>query len=119
MDAEQLKQEQLMALVEIIWKKLSLRYGRDFLSKWEGLDLLDVKSDWAYELDGFEKAPHAIYYALQNLPDGKPLDVGQFRSIARLAPSPQFVQIEAPRANPELVRAQLAKARALLTGNTA
>jgi hypothetical protein len=109
------KQRAMMELVNIVFKKLSLRYGRDFLVRWEGLDLADVKSDWAHELDGFESAPHAIHYALQNLPDSKPPNVAEFRAIARSAPSPVALRIEAPRANPEIVRAELLKAKAALT----
>jgi hypothetical protein len=109
------KQEALMVLVDIVFKKLSLRYGRDFLSRWEGLDLVDVKSDWAHELDGFESAPHAIHYALQNLPDSKPPNVAEFRAIARRVPAPVTLRIDAPRANPAIVRAELAKARAAIT----
>lgn len=102
-------------LIDIIFKKLALRYGRDFTGKWEGIDLDDVKSDWALELDGFEKAPHAIFYALQNLPEVKAPNVAEFRAIARRAPSQQVLKIDAPKADPALVRACLAQARALLT----
>jgi len=102
-------------LIDIIFKKLSLRYGRDFTGKWEGIDLDDVKSDWALELDGFERAPNAIFYALQNLPDDKAPNVAQFRAIARRAPATQAPQLAAPAANPELARACLAQARALMT----
>ena len=32
------KQRAMMELVNIVFKKLSLRYGRDFLARWEGLE---------------------------------------------------------------------------------
>lgn len=101
-------------LIEIIFTKLSLRYGRDFTAKWEGIDLNDVKNDWAHELSGFERAPHAIAYALQNLPDDKAPNVAQFRAIAHRAPAAQTLRIEPPAANPAVVRAALAQAHALL-----
>ena len=101
--------------IDQIFTKLSLAYGRDFTGRWEGLDMLDVKSDWAHELDGFEKNPQAIKYALQNLPASKPPTVFEFRAIALRAPETPLQQLEAPLANPEVVRAALRAARAALT----
>lgn len=102
-------------LVEIVFTKLSLVYGRDFLSRWEGLELNDVKSDWAHELSGFERNPGAIKYALQNLPSKAP-HVLEFRSICQRAPEPApAALLDRPKANPEVVKAALAQARAALT----
>ena len=101
-------------LIDIVFKKLSLRYGRDFTGKWEGIDLADVKSDWAIEMSGFERAPHSVLYALSNLPESKAPNVAEFRAIARRAPAVQVAQLEAPRANPAVVSKALAEARALL-----
>jgi hypothetical protein len=103
-------------LVEVVWKKMSLVYGRDFLSRWEGLDLDEVKADWAHELGGFEKNPMAIHYGLMNLPISKPLNVYEFREICRRAPGPRpAALLDQPRANPEIVRRSLEQARAALT----
>lgn len=102
-------------LINIIFKKLSLRYGRDFTGKWEGIDLDDVKSDWALELDGFEKSPYAIFYALKNLPDSKPPNVAEFRNIALRAPEQPLPRLDAPQASPEIARKAIAEARALLS----
>ena len=60
-------------LVDVIFTKLNLTYGRDFSSRWEGIDMQDVKNDWAHELAGCEKNPQSIKYALQNLPHSKKL----------------------------------------------
>lgn len=94
--------------IERIFAKLTLAYGRDFLGRWEGVDLADVKTDWAHELDGFERFPEAIAYALSNLPPKAP-SVIEFRAIARRAPAPDVPRLEAPRADPERVKAELAK----------
>lgn len=101
-------------IVDVIFTKLSLVYGRDFTGRWEGLDLQDVKNDWAHELSGFENAPHAIKYALQNLPANKPPTVFEFRNIAQRAPAQARPRLEAPAANPEVAKKALAEARAIL-----
>lgn len=102
-------------LVDVVFKKLSLAYGRDFTGRWEGMDMLDVKSDWAHELGGFEKNPQAIKYALQNLPPQKPPTVFEFRNIAIRAPEQALPRLDAPAANPEVVKKAIAEARALLS----
>ena len=91
-----------------IFAKLTLAYGRDFLGRWEGVDLCDVKTDWSHELSGFEDHPEAIAYALANLPQ-KPLTVIEFRAIARRAPVPEAPRLEAPKADPVKVAAEIAK----------
>ena len=98
-----------LQLVEAIFTKLTLRYGRDFLAQWEGIDLNDVKADWALELEGIRS--ESVVYALKNLPD-KAMNVGVFRSIALRAPAPEMVRIDAPAANPEIVKKALDAARA-------
>ncbi|MEQ1535544.1 MAG: hypothetical protein ABL923_06670 [Burkholderiaceae bacterium] len=98
-------------LVEVIFTKLSLVYGRDFLMRWEGLDIAKVKSDWAHELTGI--SDESVRHALRKLPD-KPPNVLEFRNVAMNAPAPVFSRIDPPTANPELVKAEIAKARALL-----
>lgn len=96
------------AWTDKIFTKLTLAYGRDFLSRWEGVDLNDVKTDWSHELSGFESHPEAIAYGLANLPQ-KPPTVIEFRAIARRAPTPEVPRLEAPRADPARVAAELAK----------
>lgn len=102
----------LSELIELIFRKCSLRYGRDFRSRWEGLDIKDVMDDWAHELKGI--TPESVAYALQNLPD-KPPTVGDFKKVALNAPIKPLERLDPPRANPALVAAELAKLRALTT----
>ncbi len=72
--------------IKAIFTKLTLVYGRDFLSKYEGQDMANVEADWAHELAGFQEMPSAIKYALQNLDPNKAPNVLQFRDICRRAP---------------------------------
>ena len=94
--------------VDALFTKLTLAYGRDFLARWEGLDICDVKTDWGHELAGFVNHPEAIAYALANLPQ-RPPTVLEFRALCRRAPVKDAPKLEAPRADPARVAAELAK----------
>lgn len=96
------------AWVDRIFDKLALTYGRDFLGRYEGLDLNAVKSDWAHELSGFFAHPSAISHALANLPDRAP-SVIDFRKLARLAPAVEVPRIEHSPAGKERIEAELAR----------
>lgn len=100
--------------IERIFYRLTMTYGHDFMRRWEGIDEAAVRADWARELASFERAPHGIAYALENLPI-RPPTVIEFRAIAQRAPTKAVPQLPAPRANPDVVRAAIAKARAALT----
>jgi len=100
-----------LAWVDRIWEKLSVTYGAEFLSRWRGFDstaINAVKSDWMNELSAFENAPHAIAFALANLPE-KPPNVVAFKAICRLAPSAETPALPGPKADPARVKAELAK----------
>ena len=99
--------------IEKCFQKLVLAYGREFTSRWEGIPLDEVKADWAHELSGYQQSPWAISYALQNLP-AKPPTVYEFRAICQRAIAPPAPRLDAPAANPEVVRKAMAEARALL-----
>lgn len=72
--------------VDRLFTKLVLVYGNDFLRRWDGLEIADVKADWAHELSAYQQSPGAIRYALENLPQ-KPPNVLEFRAICQRAPS--------------------------------
>lgn len=80
------------AWVERIFDKLTLVYGHQFLSRWDGLKLSDVKADWGRELRGFAQSAKAIAYGLENLPPSKPPTVLEFRAICSSphAPRPEL-----------------------------
>lgn len=95
------------AWVDKIFDKLTLVYGRDFLARWEAVDLNLVKSDWAHELAGFERFPEGIAHALTHLDPVKPPTVLQFRDMARKAPRSEDKQLPVPKADPAVVAEQL------------
>ena len=81
--------------VDKIFSKLSITYGRDFLARWEGLDLADVKADWSEELAGLSAHPDRIRFALENLP-AKPPTVLEFRMLAFTMPIVAMPALHAP-----------------------
>lgn len=95
--------------VERIFQKLTLAYGRDFLGRWEGIPLADVKTDWADCLSGFHAHPESIAFALSNLPDSKPPTAQEFRALCRKAPAPDIPRLPEPKADMARVNAELAK----------
>lgn len=99
-----------MPWVDKIFTKLTVIYGKDFLSRWEGLNIEEVKADWAKELGGFFNHPESISYALKNMPDaGKPPTVLEFRAICRKAPIFEQPRIEHHPAQPDKVKAEIEK----------
>lgn len=95
--------------IDRIFEKLTMTYGRDFMDRWKGLSIPDVKTDWANELAGFERWGEAIAYALENLPASKPPTVLEFRDIARKAPKPDRPALPEPKPDPERLRQELDK----------
>lgn len=75
-----------MPWVDRIFLKLTLTFGRDFLSRWEGVPIEDVKADWAHELRGFQQNPSAIAYGLENCLAGKPPTVHEFKTACSRRP---------------------------------
>lgn len=82
-------------LLEAIFTKCGLVYGRDFLSRWEGIDLAEVKGDWRRELGSHLERPEAIRFALENLPNKAP-HVLEFRALCNKWLPPHRPQLEAP-----------------------
>ena len=95
--------------IDKIFEKLTIVYGRDFIGRWEGLEISDVKTDWGHELSGFENWPDAISHALATLPPHKPPTVIEFRDIARKAPKRELLELPEPKPEPERLRKELAK----------
>jgi hypothetical protein len=102
------------AWTDKIFEKLTVTYGRDFLSRWEGMDLNAVKSDWAHELSGLFRQPSSIAWALDHLPE-KPPTVVQFRRIANEMPAPTEPRLEYEPAGMERIAAELARVAPSIT----
>jgi hypothetical protein len=77
--------------VDQIFRKLSIRYGRQFMARWDGINEADVKSDWADVLGGFLRRPDAIAFALDNLPTDHPPTATQFRDLCNAMPAEREV----------------------------
>lgn len=72
--------------LEAIWADLTIVYGHAFLSRWDGLELADVKASWARELAILEERPECIQYALDNKPM-RPPSAPEFRALALSRPA--------------------------------
>jgi hypothetical protein len=95
--------------VDQLFRKLSIRYGRQFMARWDGIDESEVKADWACVLGGFWAHPDCIAYALDNLPPDRPPTATQFRELCRAKPdSSQAPQLQAPKPDPQRVAAAMA-----------
>jgi hypothetical protein len=99
-----------IAWVEQIFKKLALNYGADFMGRYKGLDITEVKADWAEELAYCVHRPDAIKFALSTLPDRAPT-AQQFRALCMTAPAPVVAAklVYEPKADPERLAVELAK----------
>lgn len=99
------------AWVDEIFTRLTVRYGRTFLNRWEGVDIELVKADWAKELAGFANWPEAISYAFEHLDSERPPTATVFRDIATKAPRVERPQLEAPKPDADRVKAEISKLR--------
>ena len=95
-------------VIDWLFGRLQLAYGRDFQSQYEGLDPQAVRASWAYELASFDQCQHVLDWALEHLPE-KPTTVLVFRSLCRAAPPAKVPRLPAPVASPERVQAELEK----------
>jgi hypothetical protein len=108
--------------VDRIFEKLTLVYGRDFLGRWDGLDIRAVKADWAHELGRFANAPDSIRFALDSLPPSKPPTALEFKQLCNRAPEYLPVLLRPPQPSVEQkqrVRALLQDVHKRLTGREA
>lgn len=95
--------------VDQIFARLSVRYGRAFMARWDGVDIQLVKADWAKELAGFANWPEAIKWAFDHLDAEKPPTAAMFRDLAYRAPKPDRKQLPEPVADKARVTAEIAK----------
>lgn len=98
------------AWVEKIFDKLTLNYGVDFMARYKGIPLQDVKTDWSHELGFAVGRPSCISYALSNLPE-RPPTAQQFKALCLNAPNTEVpaALLPQPAPNPERMRFELEK----------
>lgn len=92
-----------MRIVDMIHTRLLVRYGSAWINLWTGLEIKDVKDDWARVLEGVQ--PQGVRYALDNLPPDRPPPTAEaFRALCNRRPE-QFKALpyKAVR-NPEKAR---------------
>lgn len=102
--------------VEKIWTAMRGTYGAEFDRQWEcpaGVEpakhVADLKAVWGRGLAGFQQNPRAIAHALENLPE-RPPNLVQFAALCRRRPEP-MPALDAPKANPERVAAEIERMR--------
>lgn len=99
-----------MKAIDRLFDRMTATYGAQWLRMWDGVPIQDVKTAWLHELSSYGGEPglKSIVWALDNLPDRAPNAV-QFRNICRQAPAEAAPALPLPPANPERMRAELAK----------
>lgn len=107
--------------VDRIFERLTATYGRAFIAQWDGVPEQDVKTVWGHELAGFGESRELmghIAWALENLPEAAPNAI-KFRNLCRQSPAAPLPRLDAPKADPERVAAEMSKlapVRAVLAG---
>lgn len=94
--------------IERIFERLAATYGAAWDRSLGSAPLSDIKTAWSHELGGFENRLDDIAWAFDNLPDKCP-NVIEFKKLCRLAPEKETPRLEAPKADPERLRDELAK----------
>ena len=104
--------------IDRLFARLSLTYGREFDSEIKGNEIADVKTNWAHELSQFTDRLSSIAWGLEHLPERCP-NVIQFRNLCRAAPVADVPRLPEPKADPERMRAELAKLAPMRTASAA
>jgi hypothetical protein len=94
--------------IDRVFDRLLGTYGNQWIRLWDGVELAAVKSIWAYELSAFASSLQRIAWALENLPERCP-NVIEFKRLCHQAQVPEQAKLPEPVADPERVKAELAK----------
>jgi hypothetical protein len=97
-----------MKAVDRLFERLAATYGSAWSRQWESVPITDVKAAWSHELAIYTGRLEAVAWALENLPERCP-NVIEFRNLCRSAPAPATKLLPSPKADPERVKAELAK----------
>lgn len=97
--------------IDRVFTEMRATYGATFDRQWDcpaGADPVAhaaiVKGRWGEALAGFERAPYALRYGLDNLPEFPPT-LPQFVALCRRAPQPERQRLAPPRIDPEMAGA--------------
>lgn len=97
--------------VNYVFDRLAAAYGAAWDRSLGEAPIADVKTVWSDCLASFlhsESAKRSIMWGLQNLPDRVP-NAMEFRGLCRHAPAVKVEALPEPKADPERVKAELAK----------
>lgn len=97
-----------IAAIDRLFARLHATYGAAWDRAMGSVPVADAKAAWAHELGGFAGRLQDVAWALEHLPERCP-NVIEFRNLCRMAPATEVAQLPAPPADPERVRAELAK----------
>lgn len=100
----------MIQAVEYIFSVCAATYGEAWDRSLGRAPITDTKTAWLNAVAQFNSKPgkKRIMWALDNLPDRAPNPI-QFRNLCQSAPMPETPTLEAPKADPERVAAELAK----------
>lgn len=94
--------------VDRLFERLAATYGAAWTRQWADVPIADAKTVWAHELAIFANSLTRIAWALENLPPKCP-NVIEFKNLCRQAPAPDVPRLPELKADPERVKAELAK----------
>lgn len=80
--------------VERVFRRMASAYGSLFADRWRGVNLVDVKRDWAEQLGAF--TGEELRRGLDNLPTFPPT-LPEFKALCRPKPHPEAAFAEAVR----------------------
>lgn len=91
-----------------IFRRLMGIYGNRFTRMWDGLDVQDIKAQWASELAAY--GDKKIQHALNHLPECMPPTLLEFKGLCNRAPEHYSPALPAPRADAAKVNAAVSAA---------
>ena len=97
-----------LKVIDRLFDRLMATYGRDWVSKWDGIDVGMVKSIWSHELSAYSENLEAIGWALENLQQRCP-NVIEFKQLCKQAPRLSNLSLDAPKAPADVVDKEIAK----------
>jgi hypothetical protein len=95
-------------VIDRLFDRLMATYGREWISKWDGIDISMVKSMWSHELAAYTDNLEAIGWALENLQHRCP-NVIEFKQLCKQAPRLSVAALSAPKASADVVDKEIAK----------
>ena len=82
-------------VIDRLFQRLAACYGAEWIGKWVGVPMQDVRSIWALELAPFADRLDAINWAIDHRPERAPT-AAQFRDLCRQAPRAETVKLQEP-----------------------